>query len=118
MTSNLPVGKKLDACLIKSSKLAEDYNKILGGYLVNFSKDLLETIYATRLPRDTYRGILNIVEAARPNAPNDEVEKALVSEQRTNFEIIFFSLNIKINGTFHFGHFQEYFYDDVPKCSK
>lgn len=40
---------------------------------------MIETILSTRLNDESFRGIINFMQAFRPDTPIDEVEKALVS---------------------------------------
>ena len=77
LTSNLPAGTKLNACLMKDSKLADDWKK--SEERSQAGLHVIETLFSTRLSDDTYRGIVNLIKASRPNTPNDEIEKALVS---------------------------------------
>lgn len=41
----------------------------------------IESILSTRLPDETFRGQLNVIGAFGVDAPKDEIEKALVSDQ-------------------------------------
>lgn len=77
MTSNLQNGTKIDACIIKNSELALNW-KILEEKIAE-RLNLIETVLSTQLSDDTYRGIINVIKAFRPNTPDNEINNALVS---------------------------------------
>lgn len=69
---------KISACTIKQSDLARDWNTNLKRTLQRVL-NMIETILSTRLNDESFRGIINFMQAFRPDTPIDEVEKALVS---------------------------------------
>lgn len=77
MTSNLHNGTKIGTCIIKDSELALNW-KILEEKIEE-RLNLIETVLSSQLSDDTYRGIINVIKAFRPNTPDNEINRALVS---------------------------------------
>lgn len=69
-----------------------------------------ESILSTRLPDETFRGLINLVKAYQTRIPKNEIEKALVSDTQTHLK----TKKIKRLIFFFAFHTQEYLYDDVP----
>lgn len=65
---------KINACLIKENTIAET-----SGPETEKASEMFESILSTRLPDESFRGLINFVKAHRPYAPITEIEKALVS---------------------------------------
>lgn len=74
---------KIDSCMIKESPGNwENYWTAWHNTreFMEHKLQLLETILPTRLPDETFRGILNFKRATIPDTPIDEIEKALVRQ--------------------------------------
>lgn len=68
---------KIDACMIKSSKIAREIQK-LGDESKNHL-NAMESALATRVSDEIFRGITNFIKSFCLAAPQNEVEKSLVS---------------------------------------
>lgn len=66
---------KIDACKIKEA----GKNTFLTGKL-----DIMDTILQTRLPDESFRGLLNLIKTFRSDVEIGEIEKALVSWNNKN----------------------------------
>lgn len=65
------------ACIGKNTELSNDWKT----HEEEMEKALnrMESMLSTRLPEETYRGIINFMKVFRPNTSDSEIEKSLVS---------------------------------------
>lgn len=106
---------KIDICTVKESDIARHW-------ATDAEEEMLErvqgcimmgSILATRLPEENYHGIVDFIEAFRPDTTNYGIKRRLVSlEEKLNH--FFFSL---IDGKIQFFlvYFQKYLYVHVPR---
>lgn len=69
---------KIDACTVKSSELARDW-RTSGKRSLQRILNVMKTILSTRLKDTDFWGVINFMQAFRPNTSIMEIEKALVS---------------------------------------
>lgn len=69
---------KISACTIKHSDLARDWGSN-GQRVLQRILNAMETILSTRLKDEHFRGIINFMQAFRPDTKNDEISRTLVS---------------------------------------
>lgn len=69
---------KIGACTIKSSDMARDW-KSSGQRSLQRVLNVMEAILSTRVKDEHFRGIINFMQAFRPDKSIEEIEEALVS---------------------------------------
>lgn len=55
-----------------------DPEREMAKYMKNVMNEM-ESVLSTRVPDDTFRGILNFYKTFLPNTPHNDIEKELVS---------------------------------------
>lgn len=73
---------KIHACMIKESPVNWDDGMRFTKEYMEYQLQGLESMLATRLTDETFRGIINFKRATIPDTPIDDMKKALVSSQK------------------------------------
>lgn len=85
------ISTKIDACKVQKFVQEELVNARVGKneseieieieieQEIKKFENILESVLSTRVPDETFRGLINFVKILHPNASYNEIEKALVS---------------------------------------
>lgn len=92
---------KIDACMIKENP--GDWQGLPANSRMEYMESILQQLeyyLSTRVPDDTFRGIINFEKATVPDTPIDDIEKALVSSQITKSTFSIENKYGKLNNSF------------------
>lgn len=73
---------KINACMMKENPGHWNWPSYLNTRReMESTLQKIESIFSTRLPDESFRGLINFLKATIPDTPIDEIERALVSEK-------------------------------------